>query len=222
MTTQIHLDDPPEHLTEAVAKDLEQFHPEGSPYRGLPLHQQRMLAVLRRGGRKPPRAFMRSLHVATEEDYGKILAHCVQAMIQQSEAHVDMRMDRLRVRLKLVFTYRKHFGKQWPRGVPLAYYDWAVLIEYKVDAIIDYLHKIGQSTFNAKQLRKELWAIKAEQDRHDFLLDYCADVSIAEFYNYIIPEAPKRPDKALKGRRHYRKSGVHGKGKETLDTPPIV
>lgn len=190
----------------------ESYHDPSSPYFGLSLSQQKHLAKWRRGNKKAPKAFTRTLHKATSEDYAKIFLHCINSLIYQSEADVEVRMDRIKVQLELIFNYRSHFGKGFPRPSRILYYkDYAIGLEFHVDGLLKYLYDIGYSAFTAKELRKQLWAVKAEADRYDFLMDYAADISIAEFFNEVIPNAPMRKDKALKGRRTYRKSGKYVK-----------
>lgn len=192
--------------------DLNQYHEEGSPYKNLTLSQQKHLAKWRRGNKKAPKAFTRLTHKANEEDYSKIFLHCINSLIHQSEADVEIRMDRIRVKLELIFNYRSHFGKGFPRPSRILYYkDYAIGLEFHVDGLLKYLYDIGYSAFTGKELRRQLWAVKAEADRYDFLMDYAADISIAEFFNEVIPNAPMRKDKALKGRRTYRKSGKYVK-----------
>lgn len=194
--------------------DEEQYHEVGSPYRNLPLSQQKMLAKWRRGNKKPPKAFTRTTHKATDEDYYNLFVQIISCLIHQSEHAVEIRMDRIRIKMELIFNYRSHFGKGFPRPSRILYYkDYSIGLEFHVDGLLEYLFSIGKSAFTAKELRRNLWAIKAEADRYDFLLDYAADISIAEFFNDVIPSAPYRKDKALKGRRTYRKSGLRAKKK---------
>ena len=206
-----------EPLNEELKTAHEEFHEVGSPYFGLSLSSQKLLAKWRRGNKKAPKAFTRLTYKAREEDYSKIFLHCIHELIHQSEHNVEIRMDRIRVKLELIFNYRSHFGKGFPRPSRILYYkDWSIGLEFHVDGLLKYLYDIGYSAFTGKELRRQLWAVKAEADRYDFLMDYAADISIAEFYNDVIPNAPMRKDKALKGRRTYRKSGL--RSKKILDT----
>jgi len=142
----------------------------------------------------------------------RIRQTCLNCLIHQSEYAVEnVRLDRIKINLKLVFSYRRHFNKDWPRGVPMAYGDWWVVIQYNVDVLINYLHSIGKSSFTAKELRKNIWKIKGEQDRWDFLQDWSIPLCEMEFLNAVVPTQLK--DKSLKGRRTYRKSGLHKKPK---------
>jgi len=209
MTEEIVIDDPP-------TKHIE-FHDPSSIYHGLPLKKQLALSKLRRGTTKAPKTVTKHFHKANDNDYAMILLECVNCLIHQSEYAVsDVRLDRIKINLKLVFSYRRHFNKDWPRGVPMAYGDWWVVIQYNVDVLINYLHKIGKSSFTAAELRKNIWKIKAEQDRWLFLQDWSIPLCEMEFLNDVVPAQPK--DKAMKGRRTYRKSGLHKKPKPPEDS----
>jgi len=208
---EIVIDDPP---------TAESFHEPTSIYFGLPLSKQLALSRFRRGFRKTPKAVTKHFHKANDHDYALLLNHCVTALIQQSEYEAEVRLDRIKIRLKLPFNYRSHYGKRGGDRFPrpsrfLAYFDWHTLVEYNVDVIINYLHSIGKSAFTAKELRKFTWAVKAEQDRLDFLSDYSIPLCTAELYNEVVPRAR---DKNLKGRRNYRKSGLHKKPKPSEDS----
>lgn len=180
-------------------------HPEGSPYKGLTLEEQRVLSSIRRGGRKAPKAILRKMKKATKLDYGKILRHCINAMIVGSE-NPNVRLDRIRVVLELPFNFRKTFSDAWPRGAVLGYTDWSVFMQYKIDGLIDYLHSIGESTFDSKTLRKHLWEIRRDLDKLLWLDQYTIPLCTMEFLNEAVPVyAEERENRYSKGRRLYRK-----------------
>lgn len=181
------------------------YHLPDSPYYGLPIKQQRMLSVIRRGRRKTPKVISKQRHKATELDYGTILTTCVNYLLYFSEDITDVRLDRIKVQFLLPHNYRNTYKNNWPKGIALAYYDWEVLVEYNVNTIIDYLYEIGFCAYKAKELRKHLWVIKAEQEKFDWISTYFADMCVAEFLNDEVVNADKRPDRAKRGRRTYRK-----------------
>jgi len=208
--------------THLEQKSEESFHEEGSPYAGLSLSKQLALSKWRRGNRKPPKVWVKTLHKATTHDYAALLNHCVSSLIWLSEADVQCRMDRIKVHLKLPFNYRSHYGKKngarFPRPVILAYFDWYTIVEMDVNVVVDYLYTIGESAFTSKQLRKELWAIKGQMDRWQFLEDYSVPLCVAEFFGEAVSSATLVKDKSKKGRRSYRKSGLHKKPKPPEDS----
>ena len=192
-------------------------HPEGSPYKGLTLEEQRVLSIIRRGKKKAPKAILRKMKKATKLDYGKILRHCVNALIEGS-SDVDTRLDRIRVVLELPFNFRKTYSPDWPRGVILGYKDWSTIMQYKTDTLIDYLHSIGESTFDSKTLRKHLWEIRRDLDKLLWLEQYTIPLCTMEFLNEAVPVyVEERIERKSHGRRLYRKSGKRSKKEENVE-----
>lgn len=192
-------------------------HPQGSPYHGLTLKEQKYLSKLRRGPGRVPNAIRKRWKKANKHTYAAIFKHCLAALLHAAESD-DVRLDRVRVVLRIPFNFRFHFKKDFPRGVIVGYDDWNTYMQYLVDSLIDYLYKIGESVFDAKTLRKELWGLLRDQERLVWLDTYTIDLCTLEYLNDAVPEYVATP-KALKGRRHYRKK----KKEETpVDSNPQV
>lgn len=189
---------------------IDPYHPQDSPYYGLPLEQQRLLSIIRRGAKKTPKAILRRLRKATKQDYDNLVLACTEALVYGADDNVDVRLDRIKVELRLYYKFRDYFSPDFPRATYVAYDDWSVVVRYSVDTLMNWLYKKGYSPYNARELRRELWAITAEQDRLMYLYDVAASTSIIEGYDGVVKEAPARKDK---GRRKYRKKTF----KETVD-----
>ena len=188
---------------------LNSFHEEDSPYYGLCLQDQARLAKLRRGGVKPPKAVLRRLRPPAKEDYAKILVHCSKALLKAAEAYRDgERLDRVFVYVELYYNYRQYCHEGWPKGRSVAFDDWTVVNQYTADTLINYLHEVGHSHYTAKELRKELWAIRRETERLDWLDGYSVDICVQEAFEDIVQQAKTDPNRNRKARRVYRRRKV--------------
>lgn len=165
------------------------IHKEGSPYLGLPLYKQKVLAKIRRGGTRTKKHILKRMKKATKEDYTKLLLRCIETYIAAWEDS-SKRLDRITVLLKLPFNFRKLYkNKEFPRVVIIGYEDWSVFVSVKVDSLVDYLYLKGNSPFNSKDMRKQLWSILQEQHRLNWYYEYAAPISIVECYSGIIEDA---------------------------------
>lgn len=182
-----------------------EYHPKGSPYYGLSLEQQRLLSIIRRGAKKTPKAILRKLRKATKQDYDNIVLACTEALVYGADDSVEVRLDRIRVSLRLYYKFRDYFDPDFPRATYEAYDDWSTVVSFKVDTLMNWLYKKGYSPYNARELRTTLWAVSAEQDRMMYLYDVASAASIVEGYDGVLKGAPMRKDK---GRRKYRKKSV--------------
>jgi hypothetical protein len=122
---------------------------------------------------------------ARPDDYQKILLKCVEGLIYfwQNDAK---RLDRCVVYLKIPFNYKRIYSKDLPRVFPVAWHDYAVTVQFRIDHIVDWLYNKGHSPFDAKTLRKNTWAILKEQDKLDWYYTYAADISKVEMYGEIV------------------------------------
>jgi len=207
---------PPVFIDSYLEADPYRYHPSGSPYLGLSLLQQKALARIRRPKGRTPAGILKQLREPSKEDYEKLVLACAQALIFGGDMAVDTRLDRITVDIELIYNYRRYFKKSFPRVFPVAYKDWSIICRFRVDRLLGWLHSEGHSKFTARQLRKQLWAIAAEQDRLNFVYDYGTNQSINEVYADIIGDAERQTEKAKRGRRHYRK-----KQKELDSVSPI-
>lgn len=163
-------------------------HPEGSIYRGLTLQEQKALACIRRGKKKTPKSISKRWKKADSNFYARLLQHCVQALLYGSE-DVNMRLDRIRVVLRLPYNYRSYCNKAFPRPVPIGYEDYWVYVQFRVDFLVNYLHKIGECAFTARELRKQLWAIRRDVDELLWYEDHTIPLSYKEKVEEMIPQA---------------------------------
>lgn len=199
-------------------------HPPDSPYHGLSLAEQKMLAKLRRGNKKTPKAISRMWKKADCHVYASILKHCISTLVQAHDADA-FRLDRVRVILKLPYNYLRFAKEGFPRPVFLGYEDWYVYCQFTVDSIVNYLHSIGESSYDARQLRKEIWAIKRDMDRLLWLHTYAIDVCFSEELDEIIPRAKEERAAMRKDRKRAIKfidnKNMKGRTKETttIDNP---
>ena len=199
-------------ITMQKSTNPDPYHPQDSPYYGLPLEQQRLLSIIRRGAKKTPKAILRKLRKATKQDYENLVLACTEALVYGADDNVDVRLDRIRVYLRLYYKFRDYFSPDFPRATYEAYDDWSVVVSVKVDNLMKWLYNKGYSPYNARELRRELWAISAEQDKITQLYDIAASTSIIEGYDGAIKGAIERKDK---GRRKYRK-------REKIDETEVV
>ena len=183
------------------------FHPEGSPYLGLPLEKQKVLARIRRGGTRTKKSVLKRMKAATSVEYNAILLQCVEALICAWQDNTK-RLDRIHVMMKIPFNFRTLYKKVGfdVRMTILAHYDWHVFVSVKVDSMVDYLHKLGKCPFTAKELRKNLWSILQSERRMAFLYEHAAPISIMEGYSGILSEAAEgkiQPKRKEKGKGQY-------------------
>lgn len=194
----------------------EAYHSTESPYFGLSIQDQRKLSKLRRGPGRAPKRWTRLLKKADVNTYAEIYKYCVNMLIMFSSSETDVRLDRIKMRLKMPFNYRSYCSEDFPKPTVVAYDDWVVIIEFRVDAMIDYLHKRGFSHFDSKRLRKELWKIRTQMDKVLHANSVFADISVMEEYNEIFAEPVPEEVRALRGRRTYRRHGNRTKQKEDV------
>lgn len=183
----------------------EAYHSPDSPYFNLSIQDQLTLAKIRRGPGRAPKRYTRLLKKADANTYAAIYKHCINMLIVFSSSDSDVRLDRIKMRVKLPFNYRAYCDKDFPKPVVVAYDDWSAVLEFRVDAMIDYLHKKGFSHFDSKRLRKELWRCRTQMDRVLYANNVYADISVLEEYNEIFAEPVPEEVRALRGRRTYRK-----------------
>ena len=187
------------------------FHPEGSPYLGLPLEKQKVLARIRRGGTRTKKSVLKRMKAATSVEYNAILLQCVEALICAWQDNTK-RLDRIHVMMKIPFNFRTLYKQYWfPRCTILAHYDWSVFVSVKIDSMINYLYELGKCPFTAKELRKNLWAVLQSEKEMAWYYEYAACISIVEKYATTIDGAsrgdiaPKRKDKGRGNFSKYRK-----------------
>lgn len=161
------------------------FHEEGSPYVGLTTSEQRILASVRRPKGRTPKYVLAKMRKARKEDYTKILLSCTQALTW-AWYNDDTRLDRINVFIHLPYNWRKYYDKTIPRGFPVAFYDWSVIMSWRVDKFMDWMYKAGHSTYDCKRLRKQIWALAKEQEKFAWYFKYAAPISIVELYDQTI------------------------------------
>lgn len=181
------------------------IHPEGSPYLGLTIEEQRVLSKLRRGDGRTPKWRLNEMRKATKQDYEKLLLACTEALVAAWH-DPSIRLDRVDVYVRLPHNYRAYWDKNLPRPVILGYDDWTVFTRFKVDKLIDWLHSRGYSYYTASELRKSIWAVLQEQKRFDLYYDLATQTSILELYAEVINDVKeKKVSRVLKGRGEYKK-----------------
>lgn len=187
------------------------IHKEGSPYLGLPLEKQKVLAKIRRGGTRTKKALLKRMRKATNEDYTAIMLKCIEALLV---AWIDntKRLDRVHIMLRLPFNFRSRIAnKDFPRITIIGYDDWTIVACVRVDNMVNYLYKQGKCPYDSRELRKNLWGIMQEEKRMRWLYEYAAPVSIIEGYMSILSEVvdgsiqPKRNTKGRGKFSRYRK-----------------
>lgn len=174
------------------------FHAEGSPYLGLTVAEQQILAKLRRPVGRIPKWRLRQLRKATKKDYEKLLLACTEALVYAW--HTDtVRLDRVSIYVKLPFNWRSRYDKSIPRAFICCYDDWTVTVSWRVDKLLNWLHEKGHSAFSSAQLRKHIWVTIQEQEKLELYYNVAADQSIIELYGELIGDAEtgkvKRKDK---------------------------
>ncbi len=190
--------------------DPERYHSRDSPYFGLTIAEQRALAIVRRPKGRTPRGITRRLRKADKNDYQKLVLACSEALIFGSDNLADIRMDRISLDIELIYNFRRYFSKTFPRVVPVAYKDWSVVVRFRVDKLLKWLHSEGHCLYTPQELRKQLWAMSQEVDKINFYHDVAADISLVELYSEIIGDAEsgKIKPRTNKGRRKYRKKSL--------------
>lgn len=177
-----------EIVNKCLVKDPYMFHKEGSPYLGLTVQEQRILAKVRRGARKPPKWWIDSLREATKRDFNNLFLHCVNTLVRDW-LDDDIRLDRSKVFVKLPFSYRQKFKNKMPEANVFAHEDYTVVVGWKVEKVIDWLYSLGHSPFEAKDLKKYIWVVLREQEKLDFYNEIAADESIVGLYGELIEGA---------------------------------
>ena len=197
-----------DYVDKLLEENPERYHKSSSPYFGLTVKEQAVLARMRRPKGRLPKSIKGQFYQGGRADLQKILYACCQTIIYGSDLMADQRLDRLYIDIKLHYKWRRHFKKPLLPGVVVAHHDWSVVVRANVDKVIGWLYQKGESPFTAKELRKYLFAIANEQDKVLWYTEYAAPQSIVECYGEIIQDGVAgKYGKSLKGRRHYRKSG---------------
>ena len=188
------------------------YHPEGSPYRGLSLEQQKALAKLRRGGLKTPKWVTEKMRLPTQEDYDKIFNACAKAIVLGADIHVNRRLDRLNIEFRLAWNHTKYFPDDFPIGVILAYDDFTVVKRYNTTKVINWLYEHGKCAINSKELRRKIFAMQKEQEDFYFREIYGSEASIKEFF-----EGETENLKSSRGRKYNRvKNRIYRDGLPTI------
>lgn len=187
------------------------IHKPDSVYFGLSVSEQKLLSKIRRGGKKIPKSVLRQWKRADKGLYSLLLQHCIKCLIHASENDA-VRLDRVWVYLRLPINYRAKARGNIGRAVVLAYEDYYVYVRYSVDSVVNYLHSIGESTFDSKSLRKELWNVRKSLDELEWLNDVSIPLCWVEKVDALVEEAPElRANRRTKGRGKfnlYRKKKV--------------
>jgi len=195
------------------------FHEEGSPYLGLPLHKQKILARIQRGKHKLGKRKAERVGKASREDYLKLAQACVNAYVAAWQDN-NTRLDRITILLKLPIYFRKFVKPDFPRVMIMAYKDWWVYVTIKADMLVNFLHRHGHFPYEAKTFRKELWAILQEQERLEWYYRYAAPISILEAHLDIVDEA--KQGKILPRKDKGRKTSKYRKRKEKGNEASVV
>lgn len=178
------------------------IHPEGSPYLGLSLTEQKTLAKMRRPIGKVPKWRTKQMRKATKQDYEKLLLACTESLVHAWYNH-NIRLDYVDVYVKLPFNFRAYWDKSFPKPFILGYDDWTITCSFRVNKVVDWLYEKGYSPYTATELRKSIWKITLEQERLDMFYEYAASQSIIELYSEIIDDTEKKMDRKMHGRGHY-------------------
>lgn len=182
------------HMQEAINQILLDsgnpylFHAKGSPYLGLPLHKQKILARIRRGGKTLGKRKAERVGKTTKDDYIRFAQACVSAYVK-AWYDSNTRLDRITLMLKLPVYYRRFCKEDFPRVMILAYEDWWMYVSVKVDKMVDFLYKHGHFPYPAKEFRKEIWAILQETEKMEWYYQYAAPISILEAQCGIVKDA---------------------------------
>lgn len=199
---------------------IDSFHDPTSPYYGLSVKEQLMLAKIRRPKGRTPKVILRRLRKATKDDYSRIFTACVNALIYGSSDFCDVRLDRIRVTLRLVYNWRTKFDKDIPRCEILAADDWSVFCRWRVDKLLDWGYKKGHWAFDNKTLRKELWNITKNFDKVAWYNLNTIDLCVQELYEDLVYDAVSgKTPRIEKGRKRYRKNNIT---KKIIDKPEEV
>ena len=176
------------------------IHQPPSPYFSLNLQEQKLLSKIRRGGKKIPKSILKQWKKADSSLYAFLLQHCVKCLIHASENDA-VRLDRVWIYLRLPINYRAKARGNLGRPMILAWEDYYVYVRYSVDSVVNYLHSIGESTFDGKALRKELWLVRKELDELMWLDKVAIPLCFQEKVEDIVEKAPElRANRRTKGR----------------------
>lgn len=167
------------------------IHPEGSPYLGLTLEEQKQLAKLRRPVGRVPKWITSKMRKATKSDYEKLLLACTEALVH-AWYETTQRLDYVNVYMKVPFNFKTYYDKELPRCFIVGYDDWHIVVTWRVDKIVNWLYNKGYSPYTATELRKSIWAILLEQERLDFYYEVAANQSIIELYSDIIDDVKEK------------------------------
>ena len=176
------------------------IHKPDSPYFNLSISEQKLLSKIRRGGKKIPKSVLRQWKKADKGIYSHLLQHCVKCLIHASENDA-VRLDRVWIYLRLPINYRAKARGNLGRPVILAWEDYYVYVRYSVDSVVNYLYSIGESTFDARALRRELWSVRKELDELMWLEEVSVPLCYQEKVEDIVAKAPaERANRKTKGR----------------------
>lgn len=189
-------------LKRKLAKEPFRYHEEGSPYLGLSIKEQRILASIRRGGVKTPVHISRSQRKAVKQDYINLVYACVESLINRGWDETA-RNDRLKVEVRLPFNWGKYYDKTIPRAETMACDDYTVVVSWGVDKLLNWLHEKGHSPFKASEFRKALHNFYTREDQLDQYYQYATNESIVNLYSDIIADTPPSI-RTIRGRQHYR------------------
>lgn len=179
-----------------------------SIYDGLTVKEQEKLSKMRRGGAvKCPKAILRSLHKAKKDDYIKLYNACVNGLIFGGDFAVDRRLDRLFIYMRVLYTYKYNYSSAMPPLKNIAYDDWTILKRVPIDSMVDYLHSIGISKMDHKELRRNLWKMKQHNEDILFRNTYAVDESIAALYNELFcDDVEEKIDSQQRGRTRHKRN----------------
>lgn len=187
-----------------VEKGAYFVHPEGSPYIGLSVAEQCELAKMRRPQGKTPWWRLKQLRKATKQDYEKLLLACTESLVN-AWYNTDIRLDYINVYARLPFNFRTFWDKELPRPFILGYDDFDIIVSWRVNKIIDWLHSRGYSYYTSSELRKATWAILQEQEKFSLYYDVASNQSIIELYGETIDKVKeKKVSRVMKGRNGKR------------------
>lgn len=193
-------DETPQTILSPEEALVASIHKPDSPYFNLTVPEQKLLSKIRRGGKKIPKSILRQWKKADKGIYSHLLQHCVKCLIHASENDA-VRLDRVWIYLRLPINYRAKARGNLGRPVILAWEDYYVYVRYSVDSVVNYLYSIGESTFDSKSLRKELWNVRKSLDELEWLNDVSIPLCWVEKVDALVEEAPElRANRRTKGR----------------------
>lgn len=137
---------------------------------------------LRRPGR-PGKQWLKSLRIATLDDYQQLVLECVKAFVFRDKK--TTRIERTKILIRVPFNLRRK-NKDFPRGRVVEEDEYTVLSEYNANQVLDYLYEKGYSSFNSAQIRWSLNSLEKRLDRFNYLLDVAVPLCGVEFLEETI------------------------------------